>query len=153
MADELKQIQNAALRLLARREHSQLELRNKLKMRGFNNQQVEAIVAELAEQGWLCDRRFAESYARQRIQKGYGPNRIAFDLRQNEIVDFDLDAIVHETAGNWLTVLIRVYEKKYKQEQILTRNEWAKRSRFLLQRGFTVALLGALFDHLNLKFE
>ena len=153
MGDGLKEIRDAGLRLLARREHSRHELFNKLTARGFDNRQVEAVIAELVEQGWLCDRRFAESYARQRLQKGYGPNRIAYELRQTGIDDFNLDAIVHETAGSWLTLLIQVYEKKYSQGQTLTRNEWAKRSRFLLQRGFTGALIGALFDHLNLKFE
>jgi len=153
MEDKLKEIRDVGLRLLARREHSRHELFNKLTARGFDNRQVESVIAELIEQGWLCDRRFAESYVRQRLQKGYGPNRIAYELRQTGIADFDLDVIVHETAGSWLALLVRVYEKKYSQEQTLTRNEWAKRSRFLLQRGFTGALIGALFDHLNLKFE
>ena len=135
MGDGLKEIRDAGLRLLARREHSRHELFNKLTARGFDNRQVEAVIAELVEQGWLCDRRFAESYARQRLQKGYGPNRIAYELRQTGIDDFNLDAIVHETAGSWLALLVQVYEKKYSQEQTLTRHEWAKRSRFLLQRG------------------
>ena len=153
MEAERKAIREVSLRLLSRREYSRYELFNKLMSRGFDSRQAEAVIANLAEQGWLCDRRFAESHARQRIQKGYGPKRIAYELRQAGIDDFDLDEIIYETAGSWLDLLVQVYQKKYPQERTIPRHEWAKRSRFLLQRGFSGALIGALFDHLNLKFE
>ncbi|MGR9115860.1 MAG: regulatory protein RecX [Gammaproteobacteria bacterium] len=153
MGDEFNDIRQVALRLLAQREHSRLELLKKLTFRGFEGRQVEEVIAELVEQGWLSDQRFAENYARQRLQKGYGPIRISHELRQAGIDSFDLEKTIAETTESWLTLLIRVYEKKYPQDQTLTRHEWAKRSRFLSQRGFTGALISALFDHLNLKFE
>lgn len=153
MADEFDDIQAAALRLLTRREHSRRELFNKLTARGFAARPVDAVLEQLSEQGWLDDRRFAESYARQRIQKGYGPMRVAYELRQAGIDDFDLDQMADEISGGWLALLIRVYEKKYTHETMLTANEWAKRARFLAQRGFTGSLITALFERLQLKFE
>ena len=153
MVEDLKEIREISLRFLTRREHSRLELLNKLMIRGFSRNLAETVIEELVAQGWLCDRRFAESYARQRIRKGYGPKRVEYELRQAGINNFDLDEVVSESMGSWLVLMTQVYEKKYGDDAAITRNEWAKRSRFLLQRGFTGTMIGTLFDHLNLKFE
>jgi regulatory protein len=51
-----------------------------------------------------------------------------------------------------MELLEQVYTKKYGLDSLLDRYEWAKRSRFLMQRGFSGTMIGALFDHLNIKF-
>ncbi|TAN68908.1 MAG: regulatory protein RecX [Methylobacter sp.] len=147
----VKEIKEVCLRLLARREHSQKELLAKLALRGFDRDDALPVIDELAEQGWQDDLRYAESYARFRIQKGYGPIRVDYELKQNGITVFDLDGIVQKEAGSWMELLEQVYRKKYPHDTVLERNEWAKRSRFLLQRGFSGAMIGALFDHLNIN--
>jgi len=43
------------LRLLARREHSQQELLNKLALRGFEQDDAQPVIDEMAEQGWQDD--------------------------------------------------------------------------------------------------
>ncbi len=147
-----KEIQEICLRLLARREHSQQELLNKLALRGFDRDDAQPVIDELAEQGWQDDLRYAENYARFRIQKGYGPIRVGYELKQNGIAAFDLEGIVQEEAGSWMALLEQVYSKKYTDDAVLARNEWAKRSRFLLHRGFSGAMISALFDQLNIRF-
>ena len=145
------QIKESCLRLLARREHSQKELLNKLVVKGFDKDEILAVIEELALQGWQSDSRYAESYARHRIQKGYGPISIAYELRKNGIDAFNLEDIVHNTVGSWVDLLEQVYTKKYGHHSLFDRNEWAKRSRFLMQRGFSGTMISALFDHLNIK--
>ncbi|MDP1774841.1 MAG: regulatory protein RecX [Methylobacter sp.] len=147
-----KEIQEICLRLLARREHSQQELLNKLALRGFDRDDAQPVIDELAEQGWQDDLRYAENYARFRIQKGYGPIRVGYELKQNGIAVFDLEGVVQEEAGSWMALLEQVYSKKYTDDAVLARNEWAKRSRFLLHRGFSGAMISALFDQLNIRF-
>lgn len=147
-----KEIKEVCLRLLARREHSQKELLAKLALRGFDRDDVLPVIDELAEQGWQDDLRYAESYARFRILKGYGPIRVSYELSQNGIAVIDLDAIVQIEAGSWMALLEQVYRKKYSHDTLLERNEWAKRSRFLLHRGFSGAMIGALFDQLDIRF-
>ncbi len=147
-----KEIQEICLRLLARREHSQQELLNKLALRGFNRDDAQPVIDELAEQGWQDDLRYAENYARFRIQKGYGPIRVGYELKQNGIAAFDLEGIVREEAGGWMALLERIYSKKYTDDAVMARNEWAKRSRFLLQRGFSGAMISELFDQLDIRF-
>ena len=145
------QIKESSLRLLARREHSQKELLNKLLIKGFNKDDILAVIEELALQGWQNDLRYAESYARHRIQKGYGPVSVTYELRQNGVDAVNLEDLVQKTAGSWMDLLEQVYIKRYGHDSFLDRKEWAKRTRFLMQRGFPGTLINALFDHLNIK--
>ncbi len=151
-AQVAKEIEGVCLRLLARREHSRQELLAKLALRGFDRDDALPVIDELAEHGWQDDLRYAESYARFRIQKGYGPIRVSYELKQNGIAAFDLEGIVQEEAGSWMALLEQVYSKKYSHDTVLERNERAKRSRFLLHRGFSGAMISALFDELNIRF-
>jgi regulatory protein len=146
-------IKNSCLRLLTRREHSQKELLTKLMAKGFNKDAVLPIIEALAEQGWQSDSRYAESYARHRLQKGYGAIAIAYELKQNGVSAFDIDNSLSAFADSWLEHLEHVYFKKYPHDTRLSRLEWAKRSRFLMQRGFSSTLINALFQHLNIKFS
>ena len=71
-----------AMNLLARREHSRAELKEKLLKREFEPDEVEATVASLADRNLISDERFAESFATGRIRRGQGPVRIRQELRQ-----------------------------------------------------------------------
>lgn len=153
MSKEVSELKKVALRLLTRREHSRVELINKLKLRDFIPSQIQTVVNNLTEQGWQSDRRYAENYVRHRLQKGFGPVRIAYELKLSGVEDCIVGEVLREYDEDWLNVLVAVYRKKYTEELSITRNEWIKRSRFLQHRGFNGALIAALFQHLNLKFE
>ncbi|HIL93525.1 MAG TPA: regulatory protein RecX, partial [Cycloclasticus sp.] len=89
--------------LLARREHSQRELRQKLKAKGFDEDDIDLLLEELSEKNWQSDERFAESYSRSRLLKGFGPVRIQYELKErgvNAVVDE-----VFEHAPDWQHVL------------------------------------------------
>lgn len=144
MDEAAKDIRKACLHLLARREHSRKELLDKLIIKGFNKDDVLAVIDELVLQGWQSDQRYAENYARYRMQRGYGPIRIAHELRQTGIDTANLEEIVQKAAGSWMDLLEQVYNRKYKHDTPIDRNEWAKRSRFLLHRGFSSEMISAL---------
>lgn len=144
------QIEAVCLRLLARREHSRRELVDKLALRGFERNEVEAVIDELAEQNWQNDDRFAECYVRQRIANGYGPIRIRYELQQRGINDVDLDGEAEEQGG-WGHLALNAYLAKYGEERALTQNEWLKRSRFLQQRGFSGEMIKRLFVELKIN--
>ena len=74
-----------ALRLLARREHSRLELHLKLRQRKVPGDIIESVLDEYESEGWLDDNRFADVYARQRMDLGYGPLRILGELQQRGV--------------------------------------------------------------------
>ena len=147
-----QQIEAICLRLLARREHSRRELLDKLALRGFNRDEVEPVIAEMAEQNWQNNQRYAECYVRQRIQSGYGPMRLRYELQQRGINDADLDAQAEEQGG-WQNLLLDVYLGKYGDEKSLPQNEWLKRSRFLQQRGFSGEMIKRLFAELKIRLR
>jgi regulatory protein len=72
------------------------------------------------------------------MQKGYGEMAIRYELKLKGI-DFalDLDGILLTVAEDWMDLLTQVYCKKYGEISPIPRLEWAKRSRFLMQRGFS----------------
>lgn len=146
---EFVEIRDCCLRLLARREHSRRELLNKLEANGFKQDVTQKIIDDLAEEGLQSDARFTENFIRQRIRTGHGPVRIAYELRQRGIDDFDPDELVVEMAGSWPDVIEQVYHKKYKNSKSITRNEWSKRTRFLQQRGFTFEMIRSLYRRLD----
>lgn len=149
---DTKEINSFCLRLLARREHSQKELLTKCLTKGYGKDESLAVIDGLAGQGWQDDLRYAQSYARHRIQRGYGPVFIKYQLQQKGVDLPDLEDIVETVADNWMDVLEQVYSKKYKAgspNERVDRQEWAKRSRFLMQRGFPPAMISALYNHLN----
>lgn len=142
-----KQIKDTCLRLLMRREHSQKELLKKLITKGFQQEDILPVITELAEQGWQSDQRYAESYTRHRLQKGYGELAITYELKQNGIKDFDIESVLFDIADDWLSLIQQVYKKKYgDNNKKLSSPERAKQTRFLLQRGFNPMLIQQLFN-------
>lgn len=146
-----KQIRDICLRLLTRREHSQLELLNKTALKGFERAEIQMVIDDLADHGWQSDRRFAESYARFRIKKGYGPIKISYELQQRGVEYCELETVVLDFADSWCEILERIYRKKYPEDKLITANEWLKRTRFLQQRGFSNEMINTFFKQLNIQ--
>ncbi len=134
---QLKLIYNHSLKLLTRREYSRLELFNRLRTKGYESDEINSVLDELAEQGWQSDDRYAESYTRYRIKQGFGPLKINYELQQNGVVGFDIDTVMLDCADSWADLIYAVYIKKYDLKPQPALQEWAKRTRFLMQRGFS----------------
>jgi len=134
-----------ALRLLARREHSERELRHKLTGRKFGDDIIDTVVAELVAQGLLSDRRFADAYARGRYERGFGPLRIQAELQERGVTADLVRETLAELSGDWLDSAIRQRSKRFGAEPPGDRGERAKQMRFLQQRGFTGDQIRAVF--------
>ena len=148
-----KEIREVCFRLLTRREHSQQELVNKLTIKGFDRLESQVIVDVLADECWQSDQRFAESYTRYRIRKGFGPIKISFELQQRGVENFDLDATLLDLADDWNEIIESVYLKKYSNDKLLVNKEWLKRNRFLQQRGFSSEMISVFFKRFNIQLN
>lgn len=74
---------DAAYRYLARRDRTVFEVRRHLEGRRVEPDAIEQAVAELCEQGYLDDARYARTFAEdRRALDGWGPDRIARRLAQ-----------------------------------------------------------------------
>lgn len=137
------------MRLLARREHSQRELLRKLALREFSKDQSLPVIEALETEGLQSDFRFAESYSRIRVQKGYGPTRIGYELHERGVDGFDLDSLLMELGEDWDQLIQKVYEHKYAGQFDEDFKKIAKQSRFLQHRGFTTEQIKNLFAKLK----
>ncbi len=137
------------MRLLVRREHSQQELRRKLELRHFSSEQCRVVIEALTAEGLQSEERFAESYSRARINKGYGPVRIRYELRERGVESFDLDSIIEEMGDEWSGLIRKVYVSKYGEQFDGDFKEFAKQNRFLQHRGFTADQIKNLFSILK----
>jgi regulatory protein len=122
---------------LARREHTQAELRAKLAERDFSANEIESAVAALVADGLVSDDRFAESFIASRMRKGQGPVRIRMDLQQRgvsaELIALHLDP----RSPEWRRLAREVRIKKFGADIPADFKEKARQMRFLEYRGFT----------------
>ncbi len=125
-----------ALGLLTRREHSAFELAQKLKLRGFNADVIDAVLERLAEQGWQSDARYAAAYLRMRVARGYGLTAIRAELRQRGVASADVTAALAEADVEWLECAQRQIARHYPAP---AEDHAARlvRYRHLLNRGFS----------------
>ena len=135
-----------ALRLLARREHSMLELQHKLSGRKFPDAVVGKVLDELVQESLLSDQRFAETYIRGRYERGYGPVRIQVELRERGISGSLMAASLGELSPFWADSARRERRKRFGQAFPEDYRERAKQMRFLQQRGFTGDQIRSAFN-------
>src|SRR6056297_1289952 len=108
-----RSINEVAIAVLARREHSRLEMRRKLKTKGFEEADIDTAITQLCENNLLSDERFSESYINMRRQRGYGPLRIAQELRERGVDDELISAFVDNNDPVWRETMRCQYIKKY----------------------------------------
>jgi regulatory protein len=132
--------------MLARREHSAFEIRRKLKQRDIDDAEIEQAVERLQQEGMLSDQRYAESYIHMRKGKGYGPLRIALELRERGVAESDYGPYLYERDIDWRSVLKTAYDKKFGGRSCDDYREKAKRIRFLQSRGFALDEIHELLE-------
>ncbi|HSA88913.1 MAG TPA: recombination regulator RecX [Burkholderiales bacterium] len=126
------ELKTRALRLLARREHSRDELARKLSPHAESTEILEGLLRELESRKQLSNERFAEVRARQLARK-YGAARIRQDLKSKGIQEDFIDRVSGE--GD-IERAHGILKRKYR-EPATTREERARRARFLQSRGFS----------------
>ena len=121
---------SAALKMLMRREHSKLELFNKLQLKDYDDGIINSTITKLAEQNYQSDERFAEAFILMRFNQGKGPIKIALELKLRGISSFDLSDF------DWFKSAKDIRKKKFGDDSSLDYIEKAKQKRFLQSRGF-----------------
>jgi len=120
------------LRYLARREHSRAELARKLAPYAESADLLEGTLRELERSKLLSNERFAEARARWMSRK-YGAARIRHDLKSKGVSD---DIVSGVSGAHELERALDILKRKY-HEQVSSRQEYARRARFLQSRGFS----------------
>ena len=132
--------------LLARRDHSRLELDRKLTSRGFERAIVEHVLEDLIRDRLLEEDRFVESFIRGRVRKGQGPVRIRGELAQRGIADASASTALDEADCDWTALAAEVRTKRFGAEAPVDFKERARQAKFLQYRGFETEQIRAALD-------
>lgn len=138
-AEERQAVRDQAMRLLARREHSQRELRRKLAERGHAPALIDDALAALAANGLQSDQRFADAYVRSALNRGHGERKIRAALAERGIASQLTASLLNIGDEEWQRLAAAALRKRFGGLPARGRAETAKRLRFLLGRGFGCA--------------
>ena len=130
---------NKALGLLARREHSRKELRQKLDRSGYARDEASEALERLGTQHYQDDDRFAEALIRNRSTQGYGPMRLRAELKSHGLSDARIRSLLDAADIDWTESAAAQLRRRYGAGGPADPAERARRAQFLLRRGFPAA--------------
>jgi len=151
------EVKNSAFRYLSNRSHSALELKTKLKKKGFDPEIIQTVIVELKDKKYLNDYIFAENFVRNRVERRKeGIIKITSELYKRGItreIIADVTESINENPKNYENA----FELgKSKFEKIMKRGDTEKNKiksklfNFLRGRGFTSDVI---FDVINKLVE
>ena len=130
------QIVTAAIRYLSRREYSRRELSGKLLARTFAVADIETVLDNLEEQGYLSDERFAEMFLRSQISRGSGPFKIRMALNQKGVDSALISKLLDGANVNWTQNADKIRRKHFGEPLPTDNNSLSKQIRYLRNKGF-----------------
>ena len=145
--NDKQQAMTAALRYLARRDYSRLELYQRLIARGLQSSLVNQVLDELQAQKYQSDERFAEMFIRSRINSGDGPFKIKIALRGKGVCDSLVLAVFDKLKIDWLARVETVKRKRFGDSMSDDLNVVAKQMRYLKNKGFSQDHINSVFGH------
>lgn len=141
----LQPIKNYVLWLLGRREYSAKQLRSRLKLKGYETEEVEALLTLLQTYNYQSDERFAESVVRT------GGARLGNRGVQAKLMAGGVDEEITSTQLSQLApeadraqALVERFEGKLLDEQLRSKI-W----RYLTYRGFSSSSIRHAFSYLE----
>ena len=137
-------LRGRALRLLGRREFSRQELDKRLRsyVDADNPAELETLLDDLAERGWLSDARYAEAVVRKRTGQ-YARRSIARELKQagvtEEVTAAALTRNLESDPDEEFAAALALCQRKFRKAPI-EQKEKARQMRFLQSRGYGFGL-------------
>ena len=99
MTDSVKEAVRKGAMFCAYQERTQQEVRERLQEWGVFGDDAEEVIAELIQQNYLNEERFAKSFAGGKFRvKGWGKRKIKQHLQQRGITGYNLDQAMCEIA-------------------------------------------------------
>ena len=124
-----------ALRFLAAREHSRVELRRKLAPHETGPGEIEAVLDELERAGWLSAERYVASVTHRRAAR-LGTARVKAELQGHGLDPELVTQAVQQLRGTELERAREVWQRRF-GEPPADATQRAKQMRFLAGRGFS----------------
>ena len=139
------QAMNRAAALCARSEQAPGDIREKLVKWGLNPSEASQVLAQLIEQGYIDEHRYARAFVNDRFRfNGWGRIKIAHQLRlkgiSSDLIDEAMTIIDEEQYRERLLELLRAKWRDVSSRE--PRAAWAAMMRFAASRGFEAGIAG-----------
>jgi regulatory protein len=141
----------AALRSLTRRDLSEMELRRKLKDRGYSGDEIDDAVTRMKGFGYLDDGRYARHWAESAIRngRGFGP-RLKMELAAKGIAEDAIADVVDSLADEFPEpeLVAGIVAKRFGGIDFSNPDPREKRRvvAYLQRRGFSLSVILKVLD-------
>lgn len=146
----VRTLRGRAIAYLSRREHSRSELERKLAPyleEDAAPDTISQLLDALTREGWLSERRFAESVLNRKAGR-YGTQRVVAELRRNQVDAEVIDSLSHVLQDSETSRAQDVWRKKFGRHGAPeTPQDRARQARFLASRGFSFATISHVLRH------
>ena len=133
-----------AVRLLALRDHTVMELRIKLQRRNFPAQEIGETIEKLQEKGYLDDEKIKiRAIEKMVMEKRHGVRGITGKLKQMGLEISSEQVRDHFPEDNEWEIASQLLQKRF---QTIDADSFPRIARFLSNRGFSSVVLNRLAD-------
>lgn len=138
----------------AYQERSHQEVKDKLYGFGLYKKDVEPIMAELIEENYLNEERFAQMFVGGKFRiKQWGRIKIINELKQKKVSPYNIKIALREIdEPTYLQTLEKMALKKWESlraDQYIVREE--KTTKYLMQKGYEINLIREVLQKIRNK--
>ena len=131
---------------LSIREHSKLELQNKLSQKGHDLSDIRECINEFSSKDVQSDIRFTEEFIRSKLKKNKGPRLISSELVARGISDSTINKKISEISYHeWCKAAFHALNKKLNGSSVSIEDK-DKIYSFLISRGFEHKMIKYAID-------
>jgi regulatory protein len=131
---------------LSIREHSKLELHNKLTQKGHDSIDIRDCLDEFSSKDIQSDTRFTEEFIRSKLKKNKGPRLVSSELATRGISDSLINKKISEISyQEWCSAALKALVKKLHGASVSIDNK-DKIYSFLSSRGFDYKMIKYALD-------
>jgi len=133
-------LKGRALKYLAQREHSRVELARKLAPHADDADDIDTVLDALQAAGWLSEERFVESVLHRKAAR-LGTARIRQELQGHGLAPEAVAGAVEQLRGSELERARAVWTRRFGGDAPTDATERARQMRFLAARGFATEVI------------
>lgn len=145
-AEDFVAIREACFRYLSRRDHSSSELKQKVSKKGYKEGDIEQVIENLSDSGYLDDKAFATKFAEEKTELNqWGPKKIRSHLYKKGIDRTIIDKVLTQKTDDLQLQQICVDLVMKRKRYFLREDDDFKRKqkiyRYLAGRGFSGSVI------------
>jgi len=138
-----------AIKILNKKDYTEFEIRNRLKHKKFNDENIDDIVSKLKSLKFINDERFAENFLFFKSKRGYGKKGIAYNMKLKGLSENIIDRVLGSfDESKFADSIFLKRAKEIKKDK----NYKQKLFSYMLRRGFEYDTVSKLFDKYKEKF-